>query len=40
MFALAEFNYLARFETLIRIVIKFLSIQKSIVNNIGSKIRL
>ena len=40
MFALTELIYSALFETLIRVVIGFLSIQKSIVNNIGSKIRL
>ena len=40
MFALTELSYSVLFETLIRIVIEFISIQKSIVNNIGSRIRL
>ena len=40
MFALIELSYPALFETLIRIVIEFVSIQKSIVINIGSRIRL
>ena len=38
MFALTELSYPALLETLICIVIKFISIQKSIVNNIGSRI--
>ena len=40
MFALTELSYPALFETLIRIVIEFIFIQKSIVNNIGNRIRL
>ena len=40
IFALTELSYPALFETLIRIVIEFISIQKSIVNDIGSRIRL
>ena len=40
VFALTEHSYPARFETLIRIVIEFIFIQKSIVNNIGCRIRL
>ena len=40
MLALTELNYRALRETLIRIVIEFISFQKSIVNNIGSRIRL
>ena len=37
--ALTELSYPALFETLILIVIEFISIQKSIVNNIDSRIR-
>ena len=40
VFALTELSYRALFETLIRIVIEFISIQKSIVNHTGSRIRL
>ena len=40
IFALTELSYQAHFETLICVVIEFISIQKSIVNNIGSRIRL
>ena len=40
MFALTELNYSALFETLNRIVNEFISIEKSIANNIGSRIRL
>ena len=40
IFAQTELSYSALFETLIRIVIEIISIQSSIVNNIGSRIRL
>ena len=40
IFALSELSYPALFETLIRMVIEFISIQQSIVNNIGGIIRL
>ena len=40
MFALTKLSYPALFETLIRVVIEFISLEKSIVDNIGSKICL
>ena len=40
IFALTELSYPSLFETLIRIVIEFIFVQKSVVNNIGSRIRL
>ena len=40
IFALTELSYPALFEALIPIVIEFISIQKSIVNNIGCRSRL
>ena len=40
MFAPTELSYSAFFERLIRIVIEYIFMQKSIVNNIGSRTRL
>ena len=40
IYALTELSYPALFETMIRIVIEVISIQKLIVNNIGYRIRL